>query len=677
MPRSTLPALLTISLLAGLAACAEPPGTATPGSSPPQDSADATGWNASAATAAITALPASLIQPFDDCAGLLTYYQANALEQVGPYGIGGGGYYGDGWLASGDEAAAADSGGDGAAPGSAASAPEHSSTNVQEEGVDEADLVKTDGRIIVTTITGKVQVVDVATEQVISTVRLPGRQDHVQPGEILLHGSTLVVLSYEWGNWVPAADDRQMAFPNSRTVVTTVDLSDPADPRTLGSVRIEGSYQSARMVGDTVRMVMVTEPPSVEQTWPQDGRLSSEEEAEETNRQLIRDTEIDDWIPHVQVLDADGTSRTTEPLLDCSDISRPRDPAGLSTMSVLSFDIGSGTPEPTSGAGLVASGSTVYANTDRLIVATNRWDPWRWTEGGDLSEWGDGSTAKTDLHSFDISDPSGTTYRASGTVDGYLLSQWALDEENGVIRVATTTDPRAASQESESSLVMLREDGEMLTETGRVDGLGLTEQVRAVRYLSTDLAAVVTFRQTDPLYLIDTSDPTAPRVTGELKIPGYSAYLHPLDEDTLLGVGQDADPESGQTEGMQVSVFDISDLSAPRQTEVMTWENGYTPVEWDHRAFTYWPTTEQVFVPMARWAESKDESFAGVVVLGVEGGNLAEDGRIQVSPDHDDYWGEGPSRTLVIGEDLWTLDYQGLARFDLDTLTGGWAVDLR
>src|SRR5690606_7586603 len=122
--------------------------------------------------------------------------------------------------------------------------------------------------------------------QVISTIALPGRADQVHAGELLLHGSTLVVLASEWGSWTPAADDRQMAFPSSRTVVTTVDLSDPGDPRTLGSVRIEGHYSSARMIGDTVRMVMVTDPPSVEQTWPQDGRLSSEEEAEEANRQL-------------------------------------------------------------------------------------------------------------------------------------------------------------------------------------------------------------------------------------------------------------------------------------------------------------------------------------------------------------------------------------------------------
>lgn len=669
MPRSTLAALLTVSLLAGLAACTEPPGTKTPSGAPPGGADNPPDWDRSA-SAAVTALPAALIQPFDDCAGLLTYYQANALEQVGPYGLGGGS--GGPWLAASEEATAADSAGGDADSGSAA--PEHSSTNVQEEGVDEADIVKTDGTIIVTAITGTVQVVDVATEEVISTVRMPGGQDGAQAGELLLHGSTLVVLSQEWGHWAPSTDDRQSAFGSSRTVVTTIDLSDPANPRTLGSVRLEGSYQSARMVGGTVRMVLVTDPPSVEQTWPQDGKLSSEEEAAEINRQLIRDTEIDDWIPHVQTLDPAGRATSTERLLECSDISRPRDPAGLSTMTVLSFDIDSGTPAPTSGAGLVATGSTVYASTDRLIVATNRWDPWRWTDD-QASEWTDG-TVRTDLHSFDISAPDDTTYRASGTVDGYLLSQWALDEQDGVIRVATTTDPRSASQHSQSSLVMMREDGDALSETGRVDGLGVTEQIRAVRYLSPDLAAVVTFRQTDPLYLIDTSDPTTPQVTGELKIPGYSAYLHPLDEDTLLGVGQDADPETGQTNGLQVSVFDLSDLSAPEQTEVLTWENGDTSVEWDHRAFTYWPGTEQVFIPMSSWSEKGDGQFSGVIVLGVEGESLSEDGKVAVSPKGGEYRGE-PARTMIIGDDLWTLDYQGLARFDLDTLTGGWSVDLQ
>lgn len=667
MPRSSLPALLTIPLLVGLAACANPPGTITPGSPPGLGSGSGLG----SAAGAITALPASLIQRFDGCADLLTYYQANALEQVGPYGLGGNYGYGT------DDAtmAAADDGAESAAGGGDTSAPAHSSTNVQEVGVDEADLVKTNGAIIVTATSGKVRIVDVSTQQVISSVRLPGRNEEVQPSELLLHGDTLVVLSQEWSNWMQPTGDRQAAFAPSRTIITTVDLTDPAHPQTVGSVRLEGNYVSARMIDESIRLVMVTEPPGLEQTWPTKSTMAAEEEAEATNRELISASTIEDWVPHLQELDAYGATVATTPLLDCDEISRPRDPAGLSTMSILTFDVGSATPTPTSGTGLVASGSTVYASTDRLIVGTNRWDSARWGGSDWGMEWDGGGTTTTDLHSFDISDPSGTTYRGSGTVKGYLLSQWAIDEEDGVIRVATTTDPREASADSESSLIVMREDGEKLVETGRVDGLGVTEQVRSVRYLTPDLAAVVTFRQTDPLYLIDTSDPASPRVAGELKIPGYSAYLHPIGEGQLLGIGQDADPKTGQTKGLQVSLFDISDTSAPRQVDVMTWEDTYTTIEWDHRAFTSWPTTGQVFVPISHYAPNGNESFAGVLALSVGEGSLSQDARVSTAPKENS-WGEGPLRTMVIGEDLWTLDYQGLGRFDLDTMTGGWAIDL-
>ncbi|RIK15502.1 MAG: hypothetical protein DCC50_07875 [Acidobacteria bacterium] len=575
-----------------------------------------------------------------------------------------------------------DSSGAGAAGGDAGAqaAAEHSTTNVQEEGVDEADLVKTDGRVIVTALNNRVRIVDVASREVVSEIRMPGRHDQVFPSELLLNGDTLVVLGQEW-SYAQPADNLYLPFGSARTHVVTVDLSDPAAPRMLGSVRIEGSYRSARLVDGTVRMVMVTEPPGVEQTQPRKNTMAAETEAEEANRALVRATTIEDWVPHVQVLDADGQVRSTEQLLGCDQISRPRDPAGLSTMSVLSFDLASGSPEPASGTGLVASGDTVYASPDRVVVATSPWDLWRWVGPADLPWPGGEPVNRTDLHAFDISDPGSTAYAASGSVEGRLLSQWSLDEQDGVVRVATTTEPPGISEPSQSSLVVLREEGERLVETGRVDGMGLTEQIRAVRFLGPDLAAVVTFRQTDPLYLVDTSDPTAPRVTGELKIPGYSAYLHPVGDGWLLGVGQDADERTGQTHGLQVSLFDVRDLAAPRQAEVLTWKDGASPVEWDHRAFTSWPATGQVFVPMTQWSELVDssrgepKSFGGVLALDVAEGRLAEGARAETGPEHRG-WGDAPLRTLVIGDELWTLDQQGLAHFDLDTLEGGWAVDL-
>ncbi|MDO5739948.1 MAG: beta-propeller domain-containing protein [Ornithinimicrobium sp.] len=688
MPRSHVSTFLAIPLAASLLLA----GCSVSRPADPRGDAPQTGgqWDESVARAAITALPANYLAGFGDCSELLTYYQANALEMVTPYGIGGWG--GSGGFA---ESAPDDSSNEGGAAPAAGTASDgqasyeagkdYSGTNVQEEGVDEPDIVKTNGSIIIAVTNGRVRIVDVQTRKVISTVTLPGRRDQAQPSEILLHGQTLVVLSQEW-NYAQPVDGTTMAFNPGRTIVTTVDISDPASPTTIGSTRMEGSYRSARLVGDTVRMVMVTEPPGVLTTAPKTGTLTAEAEAEQANRELVRSTTIDDWIPHLQQLDADGRALSTDPLLDCDQISRPRDPAGLSTLSVLTFDVGSANPAPTSGAGLVASGGTVYASTDRLVVATSGWDLWNWmpmaSDAGVDSIWPGGAPAnRTDLHSFDISEPNTTRYVASGSVDGRLINQWALDEDAGVIRAATTTDPPGASGQSQSSLVVLREEGDQLSQTGRVDGLGLDEQIQSVRYLSKDVAAVVTFRQTDPLYLIDTSDPTAPKVAGELKIPGFSAYLHPIADGWLLGVGQDADVETGQSKGLQVSLFDIRDLSSPKQTQVVTWgSNSYSPIENDHRAFLSWPATGQVVIPYTRWSESTDgkeaqDSFAGVTTLTVGTGTLVKGKSTSTSAKNKE-WGEAPLRTMVIGDDLWTLDWAGLARFDLASLEGGWAVDL-
>ena len=170
---------------------------------------------------------------------------------------------------------------------------------------------------------------------------------------------------------------------------------------------------------------------------------------------------------------------------------------------------------------------------------------------------------RTEIHKFDISSPVKTQYRGSGTVSGYLLSQWSLSEHRGVLRVVSTESPAwwGAGRETESFLTTLRASGGALVQAGRIGELGKGERVYAVRFVG-DTGYVVTFRQIDPLYTLDLSQPERPRVLGELKIPGYSAYLHPIGEDLLLGVGQDAD-ENGRPLGTQLSIFDVSDLRKP------------------------------------------------------------------------------------------------------------------
>jgi hypothetical protein len=193
----------------------------------------------------------------------------------------------------------------------------------------------------------------------------------------------------------------------------------------------------------------------------------------------------------------------------------------------------------------------------------------------------------TELHGFDTTVAGRTTYAGTGSVPGYVLGRWALSSHEGHLRVAVTSSPPWAGgqPETSSSVVVLSERDDALVQTGRVDGLGVTETIRAVRYFG-DLAVVVTFRQTDPLYVLDLADPAAPALLGELKVPGFSTYLHPVGDDLLLGVGEEAD-ESGQVTGMQVSLFDLSDLAGRRRWTGCSSGQGLVPALHDSRAFGY------------------------------------------------------------------------------------------
>jgi uncharacterized secreted protein with C-terminal beta-propeller domain len=244
-------------------------------------------------------------------------------------------------------------------------------------------------------------------------------------------------------------------------------------------------------------------------------------------------------------------------------------------------------------------------------------------------------------------------------VRGYLLNQFALSEQDGVLRAATTVDE---GPEEESFVTTLERRLDKLVQLGRVGGLGKGERIYAVRFLG-DTGYVVTFRQVDPLYTIDLSDPRAPKVLGELKILGYSAYLHPVGDGLLLGVGQDAS-EEGRRLGLQVSLFDVSDLRAPKRLDVETLPgSSSSQVEWDHHAFLFWPPTGLAVVPFQDFAAPG--TSAGAIGFRIAGRRLSEAGRI------DGGAAQGPAavdRAVVVGQRLFTLSPAGLRASALDTL---------
>lgn len=625
---------------------------------------------------------ASRLTPFDSCDAALDYLKDEAVERMGPYGLEYPGQDGDTMTAREDAGPAESAVADAAAPEAAAgddaggSAGGYSTTNVQEAGVDEPDVVKTDGEILVTAVDDRVRIYDVTGDgapRELSTVDL--RRD-VYGANLLLAGDTLLVFSTTYvDTW---REDRMplLGGGDTVTVVEQVDVSDPSEPEVVGTLELDARMLDVRRSGDRVSLVTASQP-SVDVPvdpagiyGPTGPSRSDERSQENRNKQAIADSTAEDWLPGYR-LDVGG-SETSGTLVDCDRLHRPDEFPGFGTVGVVSFDAsGPLTAEDTTA--VLSGGETVYATADTLYVITNGFGAGSiaFDRAADVAivprRWG--GAGETGIHAFGLSDDGPATYLASGTVDGWIKDRFALSEHEGVLRVATTTS--SDDGVTSSQVVTLGREGDDLVELGSVDGLGKTEQIYAVRYLG-DTAYVVTFRQTDPLYVLDLADPRKPRATGELKITGYSGYLHDVGDGRLVGVGQEATAE-GRTVGAQVSLFDVSDPSAPAKLDGHVLENAWTDAEVDPHAFLYWAESGQLVLPVM----GQDSDDTGAVVLRVGDDTVDEQGFVEYSgprPDemssegYDQWWAPYAMRNVVVGDRLYTVWDTGLQASSLETL---------
>lgn len=515
------------------------------------------------------------------------------------------------------------------AAGKAEGAPEVSGTNNQEAGVDEADVVKTDGRRVFVVQGGKLRVLDLTTNEPteLGGLQLPGFGH-----QLLLRGDRLLV-SAETSGPVGVARAATSPAPSFRatTVLTEVDVSDPRKPTVARTMELKGRLVAGRLTGGTARVVVASPPEDVDV--PQAA----------TTR---------DFVPRT-ILRSRRTNRTFRRLVvPCDDVRRPRRFSGLDLVTVLTVDLDKGLFNVDRDA-VLAGAETVYASPTSLYVASRRWSP-ALDEAGHAVPQG----MRTEVHRFDTSEPDQTTYAASGSVPGFVLNQFSLGEHEGRLRVATTEEPQwfgdAPARASESGISVLEQRGGKLVQVGRVGGLGKTERIYSVRFVG-DVGYVVTFRQVDPLYTVDLQDPTRPAVRGELKVLGYSSYLHPVRDGLLLGIGQDATPE-GRRAGTQVSLFDVSDLSKPMKLSGVTLGQGTSSsAEHDHHAFLYWERAKLAVVPLEQYGS---EPFAGGIGFRVDDkAGVAELARI-THPSEQSYVPIG--RSVVLGDRLLTVSALGV-----------------
>jgi hypothetical protein len=603
------------------------------------------------------------LKPFTSCERLVKYARHNMKRELR---YGGGPVVAPGVpppFASGP--AAVDDGSGQGSPGSAGpdAAPPPSSpggdssqTNVQEAGVDEPDFVKSDGTHLFVVSGSRLNAVDAraATPKLLGSLELESYD-----GQLLLFGKRALLFSYGASPVVPlpspAVDNgggasgggasgapADVAYYRPSTLITEVDVSDPANMRVVRTETIDGTYVSARLNGSTARIVLTTPPAGIDF-----GERPG----------LIGKTR--GWLPRARLENKlTGTKRTRQ-LTPCRQVRRPNRFAGLDVLTVLTVDMKKGLPATDTDA-LMTDGQTVYASDKGLYVATQRFVPPPANTGERPPP------IVTAIHRFDISDRDRTTYSATGEAPGFVIGQFALSEYKGVLRVASTTSPdwwpSDPAPKPQSYVSTLKESGGVLLPLGRVGGIGEGEQIRGVRFLGDD-GYVVTFRQVDPLFTIDLSKPNDPRVVGELKLLGYSAYLHPIGDGLLLGVGQDATPQGAQL-GTQLALFDVSDLAHPqRLAQRRIGPSSSSEAEYDHHAFLYWPPAKLAVLPVNVY--SGGDPFNGAIGFHVGHSKIDEAGRIT----HDGQsYSPGIRRALVVGPRLFTISSLGVKSSTLSTL---------
>ncbi|GGS81192.1 hypothetical protein GCM10010156_44990 [Planobispora rosea] len=652
---------------------------------------------------------------YSGCDDMLTGLRAAAAENVGPWGLGGPEVMYRTATGAEDSAAAKES-----------RAPEHSTTNTHEAGVDEPDLVKTDGNRVITVNRGVLRVVDTATRKVTGTVKLVDAEQAWAPADLLVSGDRALVL-FSGGGIIPFDAAAKMA-PSPGPRYTLIDLS--GEPKVLGSITPDGSHVDARMIGSTVRLVVRSQP-RIEFRDP--GPDATETERTRKNVETVRNAPIEAWLPTYEVTDAGGT--TVKNSVKCEQVSHPAKYTGTSMLTVHTLDLGQGAAALSQSApiSVAADGDTVYGTGSSLYVTSNpRWwwpmpvepiileeepasSPEATTPGGapkveptpaeetvapppegqpsllpdpstpaptasapaptptgtptdtpdpiptETPESGKTPVAPpedTEVHRFDITAPGAPRYVASGKVPGRLLNQYSMSEHEGHLRIATTLNTEKSSS---STVYALRAD--TLAKVGEVGGLGEGERIYSVRFIGP-VGYVVTFRQVDPLYVLDLRDPAAPKKTGELKITGYSAYLHPAGDGRLIGIGQEANKD-GRTLGTQVSLFDVSDPAAPRRLSQLFQKDSGSEAEWDPHAFLYWAKTGMAVLPLSTWTGTEQTNGAALV-LKIDDSAVAKTGTIvhpAPKPVNDTRiapYDPGIRRSIVIGDSLWTVSDLGL-----------------
>jgi uncharacterized secreted protein with C-terminal beta-propeller domain len=522
---------------------------------------------------------------------------------------------------------------------------DYSTTNIQVAGVDEADIVKTDGAYIYLASGNKTIIVKAyppEQAQVLSEIELEGTVIG-----IFINGDRLVVFEEEMPYYAyydigqDSVEKFYMPYRSPKTYVKVFDVSDRENPQLRREFSANGQYVSSRMIGDYAYLV-VNEP-----VYEQDDEVNLPKIYLDGNETEIRATDI----YYSDVVDYYYMYTT-----------------------IIAINTQNDGQEPAYETILLGASSNLYVSPNDIYLTFPVWGT------------GMGDVDKTSIHRIHIAGDEIIPV-ASGEVPGTVLNQFSMDEYGDYFRVATTTH----GETPRNDVYVLNM---ALNITGSLTGLAPGETIYSARFMG-ERCYLVTFRSIDPLFVIDLGNPYNPQILGELKITGYSSYLHPYDETHIIGIGKETVAEREDFawyQGVKISLFDVSDVSNP--VEIGKYEIGDrgtdSPVLWDHKAFLFDKSRNLLVIPVlvAEVDESKypegvkpdaygEPVWQGAYVLHVSlDAGISLQGRIThieniADPEKEYYYYYSPfsvERSLYIGDVLYTISQAKIKMNSLENL---------
>jgi len=505
-----------------------------------------------------------------------------------------------------------------------------SKTNNQVAGVDEADFVKNDNKYLYVAKGDKLRIIEAwpaASAHEIGSFSVKG-----EARKLFVDGDRAVIYSavqkpgassYKYGGYSYGYYGNASTGDGTSTEITVLDIHDHTAPKVLRTLSLSGSLIAARLIGNAVHTVVTDGDLSQGGNWSAYASTScnaSSAEIDEAYDALLASNELAIRKAGLGALPTltDTVSGGTE-VASCQGFYRSQLNDGFAITSVVSFDMANDLPH--SASSIVSRAGTIYASADSLFLALSH----EWSEYG---VWFEGASEKelSTVHRFSIgTDASATRYQASGTVEGRVLNQFSMDAHNGALRIATTTG-YLPNPDAHNTLTVLSQEDSVLKQVGRIDNIAPSEDIRSVRF-DGDRGFIVTFKKTDPLFALDLSDPKNPSILGELKIPGFSTYMHLMDPTHLLAIGYDADDQGSFAwfAGINLQIFDVTKMTDPKLLwkETIGTRGSSSEALDDHLAFNYFAEKKLLALPMticeggSGGSYGTDMTFSGLMVYDV------------------------------------------------------------